>query len=211
MAGAEEPKPFKWVGGHLSLDFNNTVDWKGLEPGAGEYLTDYGRLVAWGHEAGVLSERDRDALLRTWGEQPALGRRILEKAWSARTTMHRVFLGTITGTPDLGAELPAINALLYEAPGQLACEASGRSCEWVWSSCEDDAACMIWPVVRAASQLLTSPQLADVKTCANGRCGWLFLDTSRKHNRKWCEMGVCGNRAKARRYYDRRKRQAEGG
>jgi predicted RNA-binding Zn ribbon-like protein len=206
MACSEDPKPFKWIGGHLALDFNNTVDWEALEPRAGEYLTDYGRLVAWGHAGGVLTDQDRDTLLDLWQRQPSLGHKVLEKALSARTAIHRVFLSVIAGTPP-AADLTALNALLQEAPGKLTCDPDGRSCEWVWPACDEDPACMIRPVVRSTSDLLTSPELADVKTCANERCGWLFLDTSRKHNRKWCEMGVCGNRAKARRYYARRKQQ----
>jgi len=64
---------------------------------------------------------------------------------------------------------------------------------------------VLHPVAWAASQLLVSPELQHVNACANERCGWMFVDTSRKHNRKWCEMGVCGNRAKARRFYQRRR------
>ena len=58
---------------------------------------------------------------------------------------------------------------------------------------------------KSRDALLTSPELDLVRSCANDACGWLFIDTSRKHNRKWCEMGVCGNRAKARRFYERKK------
>jgi len=38
-----------------------------------------------------------------------------------------------------------------------------------------------------------------------GRCAWLFLDTSRNHSRRFCSMDECGNRAKQRRHYQRRK------
>ncbi len=82
--------------------------------------------------------------------------------------------------------------------------------EWAWPTAAGDLTSMLWPVAWSASQLLTSPELARVKTCANERCGWLFIDSSRKHNRKWCQMGVCGNRAKARRFYERQKRRARG-
>ncbi|WP_082946716.1 CGNR zinc finger domain-containing protein [Mycobacterium sp. ACS4054] len=35
-------------------------------------------------------------------------------------------------------------------------------------------------------------------------CGWLFLDTSHRHNRRWCSAADCGNRARVRRFYERR-------
>jgi predicted RNA-binding Zn ribbon-like protein len=35
---------------------------------------------------------------------------------------------------------------------------------------------------------------------ACGRCGWLFLDSSRGGRRRWCSMSTCGNREKASRH-----------
>jgi predicted RNA-binding Zn ribbon-like protein len=32
----------------------------------------------------------------------------------------------------------------------------------------------------------------------------LFLDTTKNHTRRWCNMKICGNRAKARRFQERR-------
>lgn len=219
MADPETPKPFQWVGGHLSLDFNNTVDWNVLEPNGGEYLSDYGRLVEWSHEASTVSRSERDALLELWAEQPTQAQQALERARFARTVLHRVFTGVIKAEPPVSEELPALNAMLEEAPVTLEYRDGGTGDEenrgvenkikWTWSPAEADLAWPIWPIIWSASYLLTSPEIAHLKTCANERCGWMFLDTSRKHNRKWCQMGVCGNRAKARRYYARHRRGAE--
>jgi predicted RNA-binding Zn ribbon-like protein len=37
-----------------------------------------------------------------------------------------------------------------------------------------------------------------IRSC--GRCGWLFLDSSRGGRRRWCSMSTCGNREKASRH-----------
>jgi predicted RNA-binding Zn ribbon-like protein len=58
-------------------------------------------------------------------------------------------------------------------------------------------------VVRTAIDLLTSERRGRVSTCANEKCQWLFLDTSKNRSRRWCTMASCGNRAKARRFHDR--------
>jgi predicted RNA-binding Zn ribbon-like protein len=42
-----------------------------------------------------------------------------------------------------------------------------------------------------------------VRACGADTCRWLFLDTSRNHTRRWCDMKVCGNRMKARRFHER--------
>ena len=39
-----------------------------------------------------------------------------------------------------------------------------------------------------------------MKACAADTCRWAFYDHSRNRSRQWCDMAVCGNRAKARSY-----------
>ncbi|MCF3641518.1 CGNR zinc finger domain-containing protein [Rhizobium sp. TRM95111] len=56
---------------------------------------------------------------------------------------------------------------------------------------------------RSALLLAAAPEPDRLKICPN--CRWLFLDRSRNRSRAWCDMAVCGNRAKASRHYRRRK------
>ena len=44
-----------------------------------------------------------------------------------------------------------------------------------------------------------------LKACPAETCAWAFWDESRNSSRTWCSMGVCGNRAKTRRYRSRRR------
>jgi predicted RNA-binding Zn ribbon-like protein len=57
----------------------------------------------------------------------------------------------------------------------------------------------------ATTELLTSGQLDRVRQCPG--CKWVFVDDSPKHNRVWCDMRICGNRAKVQRHYRRQKSQ----
>ena len=70
---------------------------------------------------------------------------------------------------------------------------------------------MIWAVARSAADLLTSADLKRVGVCAGEGCGWLFFDTSKNNSRRWCAMEDCGNRAKARRHYQRSQTQKKKG
>ncbi len=58
-------------------------------------------------------------------------------------------------------------------------------------------------IVRSTVELLTSDDLGRLRLCAADDCNWVFLDHSKNGSRRWCDMNVCGNRAKARRYYAR--------
>src|SRR5207249_84080 len=60
-------------------------------------------------------------------------------------------------------------------------------------------------IVRSAVDLLTSGERDRVKECASATCEWVFLDRSKNHSRRWCDMSDCGNRAKARRFHAKRQ------
>ncbi|MDG4823379.1 CGNR zinc finger domain-containing protein [Asanoa sp. WMMD1127] len=62
------------------------------------------------------------------------------------------------------------------------------------------------PVVAGYAHGVATGEFARMRQCPAGDCSWVFWDSSAKGGRKWCTMGVCGNRAKARAYAARRRR-----
>ena len=66
--------------------------------------------------------------------------------------------------------------------------------------------CLDAATVHSTLRLLSAPEKERMKICGN--CGWLFIDRSKNRSRSWCDMAVCGNRAKAIRHYQRRKQGA---
>ncbi|MFD0072882.1 CGNR zinc finger domain-containing protein [Streptomyces sp. NPDC127166] len=48
------------------------------------------------------------------------------------------------------------------------------------------------------------------RVCPGQRCGWLFIDGSRAGRRRWCDMGTCGNAAKGRTHYQRKRAAGTG-
>jgi predicted RNA-binding Zn ribbon-like protein len=44
-----------------------------------------------------------------------------------------------------------------------------------------------------------------LKACANPQCERFLLDRSHSNQARWCSMATCGNRAKARRHYERNR------
>ncbi len=58
--------------------------------------------------------------------------------------------------------------------------------------------------VVASMYALTRDGVWDrLKICPDDTCGWAFYDESRNRSRRWCSMGVCGNRSKVRAYRER--------
>lgn len=44
-----------------------------------------------------------------------------------------------------------------------------------------------------------------LRPCANPDCALFLVDHSKPNRASWCSMAVCGNRMKARRYYERQR------
>lgn len=204
MAPEQAEPRFKFLGGHIALDFFNTVDWR-ISDEPSERLQRYEDLVAWGRQAGVLTPELARRLLATAREEPARAEETLKEAQALREAMGRVIWAAAKGKPPGAPDLTALNAALARALAHARVEHTGERLTWSWTVTADDLDCMVWPVVRAAAELITSDAIHQVKMCADDRCGWLFLDTTRNRRRRWCSMEDCGNRNKVRRYYARKK------
>jgi predicted RNA-binding Zn ribbon-like protein len=49
-----------------------------------------------------------------------------------------------------------------------------------------------------------------LKACPGRACGWVFYDHSKNQSARWCSMKVCGDREKARAYYQRQIEERAG-
>lgn len=74
---------------------------------------------------------------------------------------------------------------------------------WQWGRFARQADLPLWTLAQSASELVLSHAMERVRACGADTCRWLFLDTSKNHTRRWCDMKVCGNRMKARRFQAR--------
>ena len=149
-------------------------------------------------------------LLREADRRPGAAADILDRAKALRRALYQLFSMGATGAtaPSDAAAVSAINHMLGAAPRRSAICATGRGYDWAWSEAADLLERPLWLVLWSAADLLTATELAQVGQCAGKGCSWLFLDTSGTRSRRWCSMEDCGNRAKARRHYARRRTEA---
>jgi predicted RNA-binding Zn ribbon-like protein len=190
----------KLVSGALCLDFVNTVEWRGA-PGRAERLTDYGELLLWAEAAGAIDGRARRRLAAAARRAPARAAEALTEARALREDIAAL----AAGGPPRPALVARLNAWLARAPDRRRLSASAEGLGWAAARSGEDFRAPLWPVIWSTADLLISGNAARVRACGDKRCSWLFLDTSRSRPRRWCSMDTCGNRAKARRHY-RRKR-----
>lgn len=186
------------IGGRLSLDFANHLTADGAP-------ADYAELVTWSRQAGSLdaaAARRLQRVARRRGRQAdGVHRRALELA----AALYRVFRACSESMePDVG-DVGLLNEELGAAMVHGRVVSDGDAFRWDWNDTAPALDRVLWPVARCAADLLVSEELERLKSCDNHRCAWLFLDTSKNRRRRWCDMKVCGNRAKARRYRARQR------
>jgi len=58
-------------------------------------------------------------------------------------------------------------------------------------------------VLAAVASAMADGSWERLKACRSDTCRWAFIDNARNHSRQWCDMKVCGNRAKARAFRER--------
>jgi predicted RNA-binding Zn ribbon-like protein len=182
----------------LCLDFANTLSWR-TSGKPEEKLGSYAALAEWGRKAGIMSAREKRAMLK--GAQTSKG--VLKRAISLRESIYSIFAAQAAGRRARPSDLAILNEVVREARGHLSLVAEGKAFVWRWPADSDAARRILWTVAHSAAELLTSDHLGAVRVCAGAGCGWLFLDLSRNRSRRWCAMSDCGNREKARRHYQR--------
>jgi predicted RNA-binding Zn ribbon-like protein len=191
------------VGGNPALDFVNTED--GDPPS--ECLRNYGDLVSWGVRTGLLSANEGERLAGEAGFRPEEAETVYHDALGLRGALYGIFRTVAEGGDVPERALETVRGYEREALSRGRLVRQDEHFAWRWDE-ERDLARMLWPVVHAATGLLTAGDLERLKLCAG--CYWVFLDASRNRSRRWCTMEVCGTDEKMRRYVAKRRRGRKG-
>ena len=217
MTQDKPQKPlFELIAGNLCLDFINTLDNRpGGEPK--ELLKNYYDLARFGEDTGILTPEQLHHLFERVRLMPDDTDDAMRRAHDLREALHEIFSALMHGQTPPQLAMEKLNANLHDAalhsrlvqPKALESETlqEGRLV-WRFDDLTSSFNAILWPIARAAADLLASNDVALVRTCSSPACQWFFLDTSKNHRRRWCDMKVCGNRAKVRKFYARKRERS---
>ncbi len=205
MNQSQEWNRLKLVGGQLCLDFVNTVDRDG-DQYSQDWLCNATDLIGWARHIGILSVAQAEALLYQVKQQPERAATFFDRAIQLREALYRIFSTVAVQQPQQADDLECLNTLLFDMQRHLHLVAIDSRFIWEWTQ-TDQLELILWQIVRATADLLTSNDRDRIRECAGIGCGWVFLDFSRNRSRRWCDMEDCGNRAKAHRHYDRKRKK----
>lgn len=192
------------VGGAPCLDFSNTSSGRGTAL-LQEHLRSYDLLLVWSQHAAVISPAARRRLTQLAARQPRAAALVLRRALALREAIHAIGAALAHAARPPAAALAVINRELAAAMVQARLRPTDSGFVLDWAGVPVALDSVLRPLVRSAAELLLGPLHGRVKQCPGHGCGWIFLDLTKNRNRRWCEMEVCGTRAKIRRYRERRK------
>jgi predicted RNA-binding Zn ribbon-like protein len=194
------PKPFKLFAGHPALELVNTLDLR-FSANPQELLPTYPDLLRFAAQLRLLPAEQARKLGRTVRAQD--GQLVLASTVELREALAAVLYAWVDGGKPRNGQVEILERHFHAAALHRSLGSGDERLVWSWSGFEQQAELPLWKLAQSASDLLVSDDAKQVKGCGDPTCRWLFLDLSKNHTRRWCDMKTCGNRMKARRHQAR--------
>jgi SARP family transcriptional regulator, regulator of embCAB operon len=175
------------VGGHPALEFCNTyAGWNGPAPARGEWLRGYPALAAWAEHMDLADSDTVSRLLRSARRAPGEAAEVLRRARQLRSSLY----ASLTAPTDTEAfAIVAAFARSAAAASVFTLDGSGLG-RWTLTA-DAGLEVPLHAAANAAASLLSDPRRFTVCACPAPRCGWLFLDPSRR--RRFCSIATCAH------------------
>jgi predicted RNA-binding Zn ribbon-like protein len=191
-------------GGMPCLDLVNS----GLDTQKGEEVEriyTYDDLLILTGRVRLLDKSVLRQLTKQAAQEPANAVKALQKLWKARQVMQQLFDAIADGEPDKldPLVLHKFNAYISQTVKQQQFVVYKKELVLSYNTTYAGLDLPLTLFLVSAYELLTTRQQTYIRRCA--KCQWLFLDETKSHRRKWCNMQECGSIEKSRRYYNRKK------
>ena len=195
---------FDLTGGHPALNLANTVSRRSDPERRKEHIDSYADFVSFARQSALIASKQANELNHAAQKDESAARQAFRRTIALREALYRAFSSIAQQKPAGTADLRVINDYALDALQHRALISANGGYRWEWrTDARNSFERILWPIAQSAAELLTSEDLKAVRFCEADDCEWLFLDNSRNRSRRWCDMKSCGNRAKARRHYER--------
>jgi len=188
---------FARIGNNLSADFANTVVSFEREGGSLHGADD---VIDFLRVTGAIAVEDESAARKLANADPGA---FVELTLRLRTAVTEALTAIESGSPLADDARALLNDVLRADAAYERLDAEAGSYALVRTRLHDEPAALLAPIARDTARLLATPGV-PVRHCAGIACVRHFYDDSRTRKRRWCEMAICGNRAKVAAFSARR-------
>jgi predicted RNA-binding Zn ribbon-like protein len=180
------------LGGRLAIDFANVPSY----PGAPAHDLSWEELIVFLQASRIVSAERGSSLLTLSGTDPDAAQTLLSRSVGLRDALRKAF-GAIVRKEGIAREwADPINQILRITEGHDELVLEGNSWKMEFKAREGGLDWLLAAIARSAAEIIVEGSQARLRVCANPACGLFFGDNSRTHRRRWCSMGICGNRYK---------------
>jgi predicted RNA-binding Zn ribbon-like protein len=164
-------------------------------------LSEYSGFLDWSCRLGIITDQAATALRCAAREQRRAADEVVAQARDLRTAIRAL----VTSKTVASDALTVITMARRRCGTHEIVEQDGSV---LATRCEPEAddlglpLCGLW---RSVIGLLGPNLHGRARQCADQSCRRMFIDVSRNHSRRWCDMSSCGNRAKVRRFRQRQR------
>jgi predicted RNA-binding Zn ribbon-like protein len=198
----------EFIGAHLAADFVNTSSFRYDKARAHEHIQTYADLVEFARQAGEISGSVARRLIADAEARPEKAAQVYRRAVALREATFAALSRLAHDKEPPREAVETISAEAADAQAHARLVKTEAGWRWQWPL-EEDMARPLWPIARAAADLLTSDEDRRlVRECADETCAWMFVDRTKNHSRRWCKENTCGSRSKVRAFRQRQKRAA---
>ena len=192
------------IGSELAFDFTNTASGRGHSSHQ-DHLQSAENVIDWAVHAKVVGAGDADSLRASIAGDAKLAARLLHEALELRGIVHDIGTQFSSGRRACDQQVDALGKVHAECIAKARLTNHGSGFMWTWDARNAPVEVILGPIALSALTLLTRSDLSRIKMCQGEHCGWLFFDITKNKSRRWCDMEVCGNRAKQRRHQTRQR------
>ena len=197
IAAVAKKQQFELIAGDPALDLINTLDWRFRDIGPEELIMSYGDLVRFSVQSELMPSAEGRRLVRNTNASKA--QQVLAQSRELREAAARVFYAAVVDDDPPVEAIRELESFFKIAEAHRKLRWSETHLRWEFPATPAPEL-PLWILSLRTAQLITSGNMAMLRACGNAECRWLFLDTSKNHSRRWCDMKICGNRMKARRF-----------
>jgi len=189
------------IGEKVCVDFANTIHQQAKLGGS---VATWGELVGFLYATRLVREEQYQRLGDLEVSSAKAVGAVYRTALELRDAVREAVVAIAERRPVPGWCVEGVNRVLRFTEGYEQLLPDGDGWRLGYVEVEKRLEWLLAAIARSAAELIAEGPRVPIRKCGRPECVLYFYDTSRTGKRRWCQMAVCGNRAKVAAFVRRR-------